>query len=140
MLETPVYLHQKPDAELVDVRQSESCRVVLISECSTPQALKDSIAKELAHVNCLYFMAWGTEGEAWHDAVDMANIEQFDFQEIPAEQFIMTTWHDNEPLVEAFWFCKHNATHSSADIRHTVLLHVSHKAREQQVLAQYAGA
>lgn len=140
MLETPIYLHQKPDAELVDVRQSEPCRVVLISECSTPQALKDSIAKELVHGSCLYLMAWGTECEAWHDAVDMANIEKFDFQEIPEEQFIMTTWHDNEPLVEAFWFCKNNATHSTAEFRHTVLLHVSPEAREQQVLAQYAGA
>jgi len=140
MSETPYYLHQRPDAELGNFRQSEPSRVVLISESVTSQTFKDSIAKELAHGNCLYFMAWGTECEAWHDAVDMANIEQFNFQEIPAERFIMTTWHDNEPLAEVFWFCKNNASHSSVDVRRTVLLHVSPKSREQPFLAQYAGA
>ena len=78
-------------------RETEPTRVVPIAEGATSQAFKESVAKELAQGNCLYFMAWSSECEAWHDAVDMENIEQFEFKEIPGERFIMTTWHESEP-------------------------------------------
>ena len=99
-----------------------------------------AVCYELVRGNCLYLMAWGTHCEAWHDAVDMANIEAFDFKEIPEERFVMTTWHADEPLKEALWYCKNNAFHSTVEIKSTVLLHVVPEEREQTVLQQYAVA
>ena len=122
------------------MRRAEPTRVVLIAEGATSHEFKESVAKELAQGNCLYFMAWGSECEAWHDAVDMENIEQFEFKEIPEERFIMTTWHESEPLSEVFWFCKNSAFHSTVDLKRTVLLHVAPEPREQQLLQQYAEA
>jgi hypothetical protein len=135
-----IYLHHRPEAALCQVRQAEASRVVLVAEITTSQAYKETIAKELAQGNCLYFMAWGSESEAWHDAVDMANIEQFDFLDIPQERFIMTTWHEDEPLSEVLCFCKNSAFHALVELKHTVLLHVSPEPREQDLLEQYAAA
>lgn len=132
-----VYLHRKPEAALPELPPPQPSRVVLISEASTPQAYKEAVAKELVRSGCLYLMAWGQECEAWHDAVDMANIEQFDFKEIPEESFIMTTWHEEEPLSEALWFCKNNALHASTKLNRTVLLHLSVESEEGRILELY---
>ena len=51
----------------------------------------------------VYFCAWGRECKAVHDTVDMCDIEREKSSENP-DLFIMTTWHDDEPLEEAFWF------------------------------------
>jgi hypothetical protein len=44
-------------------------------------------------VGCLYMMAWGIDCSIRDDAVDWANISDFDFKPIPPERFVMTTWH-----------------------------------------------
>jgi len=133
-----VYLHRKPDARSPEFPPPpQPSRVLLISEASTAQSYKEVVAKELTLNGCLYFMAWGRECEAWHDAVDMANIEQFDFKEIPEESLIMTTWHEKEALSEALWFCKNSAFHASVKLSHTVLLHLSAESAEDQILEQY---
>jgi hypothetical protein len=51
----------------------------------------------------VYFCAWGRECKALHDAVDMCDIEPQKNSGNP-DFFIMTTWHDDEPLEEALWF------------------------------------
>lgn len=132
-----VYLHRKPEAASPELLPPQPSRVVLISDASTSEAYKEAVAEELVRNGCLYFMAWGRECESWHDAVDMANIARFDFKEIPEESFIMTTWHENEPLSEALWFCKNNAFHTSVKLSRTVLLHVSEVPAEDRVLEEY---
>jgi len=139
MSNRPIYLRISPEDAACEVGQPEPARVVLVSAVATTQRFKESVAKKLAQGNCLYFMAWGSECEAWHDAVDMANIEGFDFKAIPEHRFIMTTWHEREPLSEALCFCKHNAFHPSVELRRTVILHVSDE-RNEQFLRLYAEA
>jgi hypothetical protein len=132
-----LYLHRNPEAGLPSLPAPQPSRVVLISEAPAPQSYKQEVAKQLVLGGCVYFMAWGRECEAWHDAVDMANLEQFDFKEIPEESFVMTTWHEKEPLSEVLWFCKNNAFHASVKLKRTVLLHLSSEPAEDQVLEQY---
>ncbi len=89
---------------------------------------------------CLYMMAWGIGCSSWDDSVDMANLEAFNFGEIPESRFVMTTWHDDEPLSEVFWFAKENANHPAEELQATVLLHISAVPREAELLASYAAA
>lgn len=85
-------------------------------------------------------MAWGVDGSSWDDCVDMANIEQFDFKDIPSESFVMTTWHENETLSEVFWFAKQCAFHPAVDLQHTLLLHIATDSRETEILREYSDA
>ncbi len=83
-------------------------------------------------------MAWGAKCSSWDDSVDMANIEQFDFDNIPEDRFVMTTWHANEHLDEVFWFSKNNAFHPTVKLERTVLLHISENNKESEFLKAYA--
>lgn len=50
-----------------------------------------------------YFCAWGERCEEVHDAIDDCFIEQ-ELEVGEADPFLMTTWHQEESLEEAFWF------------------------------------
>jgi hypothetical protein len=50
-----------------------------------------------------YFCAWGERCEEVHDAIDDCFIEH-ELEVREADPFLMTTWHQEESLEEAFWF------------------------------------
>ena len=54
-------------------------------------------------------MAWGMDCSAWDFSVDEASLGG----QIPNGDFVITTWHDNEPVEEAFWFAQFCAVHPS---------------------------
>ena len=85
-------------------------------------------------------MAWGVNSSSWDDSVDMANLEQFDFGEIPNDKFVMTTWHTDVQLSEVFWYCKNNAFHPSVELKDVVLVHVSENEGESDFISAYAQA
>ncbi len=73
-------------------------------------------------------------------SVDEANIEAFDYEEIPESEFVMTTWHEDEELTDVFWYSKHNAHHSCQELRNTVILHISKEDKRKQFEELYANA
>jgi len=85
-------------------------------------------------------MAWGQDCSLWDDSVDTANIEAFDFREIPENRFVVTTWHHNSPLTETFDFCKRLAVHPAVELPQVILLHIAPGANADQMLRAYADA
>src|SRR5690606_27385773 len=94
----------------------------------------------LVRSGCRYMMAWGKDCSAWDSSVDEANLVQFDYGEIPEDDFVMTTWHANEPLEEAFWFSQFCAMHPSLELEKTYIVHISPEAREAAMLQAFAAA
>nr|WP_010546126.1 hypothetical protein [Sphingomonas elodea] len=113
---------------------------MLIADRRVAPEWRNNIATWLAASRCLYFIAWGTDCEAWHDSIDCANLEKFDYGEIPDERFILTTWHDNEPLSEALWFAGQCASHPDVSIKGTVLLHLAENQQEKRILQAFEQA
>jgi hypothetical protein len=70
----------------------------------TPQELM-SFFRPLVERGLVYFCAWGSNCEAVHDAVDRCDIEKGP-ETRHADYIVMTTWHADESLEEAFWFFK----------------------------------
>lgn len=87
---------------------------------------------------CLYFIAWGVACETWHDTMDWTVLEAFDFGEIPDDRFVMTTWHDKEPLSEALWFAGNAADHPDIDLANTLIVHVAREDKRAAILGIYA--
>lgn len=83
-------------------------------------------------------MAWGRNCSSWDDSVDIANIEQF--ADISESKFVMTTWHADESLSEAFWFSKNCASHPVIKLERTVVIHIAGEAREKELLTAYRDA
>lgn len=113
-------------------------RAVLIADQSVSADWRHEIAAWLVDNGCLYFMAWGIDCQAWHDSVDWAVLEDFDFGDIPDDRFVMTTWHDKEPLAEALWFAGNCATHPDVELDTTLLVHVAAEAASARIMETFS--
>jgi hypothetical protein len=91
----------------------------------------------LVRSGCLYMMAWGNACSSWDDSVDIANLEEFNYEEVPEAKFVLTTWHENESLKEVFWFAKNNSFHPVVEMRNTLILDVSVANHEKEYFAEY---
>ena len=134
------YLHLRPEVELPALVLPRPFRAVLVLESRVGSAWQACVSRWLVDAGGLYALAVGAECSSWDDSIDEANIEKFEFGDIPPNQFVMTTWHDDEPLSEVFWFAKENANHPAEELQATVLLHISAVPREAELLASYAAA
>ena len=140
MAESPAYFQIPPDGGLPDVSALAPFRAVLLIEAPVTGAWQSSVSRWLVDSGCLYAMAWGHDCASWDDAIDIANLEQFDWGDIPEDHFVMTTWHANQSLADAFSFCKRFAIHRAMQLRNTVLLHIADRGDSAKVLKSYAEA
>lgn len=133
------YLHLLPEStDFFNSLPESPSRVVVIVEAPVTPTWQHAVSRWLVEGGCLYMMAWGLDCSSWDDSVDMANLEMFDFEPIPEERFVMTTWHEEDPLQEVFWYAKNLAHHPMVEVESTVLLHISAQPREAELLAAYA--
>lgn len=135
------YIHLPAGAEppQLDPAHGPFRAVVVISQTVT-DAWRSRVSDWLVASGCLYMMAWGPDCSRWDDAVDWANLEAFDYGDIPDRALVMTTWHENESLAETFWFAGHCAVHSDVELRRTIIVHVAPHDRQGQVLRAYREA
>ena len=134
------YLQVAEGASLPQAVLPTPFRAVVVAEESVSAEWQALVSEWLVRCGCLYMVAWGANCSSWDDSVDWANIEAFDFKQIPEDRFVMTTWHEDQPLSEALWFAKHNAFHPTIKLQHTLLLHVSAQNGEQELLRAYGVA
>ena len=140
MSQSAEYIRVEPGASLPVVGMAETYRAVVIVEGSVSPEWQASASDWLVRSGCLYMMAWGENCSSWDDSVDLANINQFFPTEVPDDKFVMTTWHDEEPLEEVFWFAKNSAVHPTVRLECTVLVHVSSHDSGENLLKAYADA
>ena len=140
MAELPVYIHLEPGGLLPDIAHFSPFRAVVVVDAFVNAAWQEAASSWLVRSGCLYMIAWGQHCSSWDDSVDMANLEQFDFGDIPEDRSVMTTWHANEPLSEALSFCKLHATHPAVNLSHTVLLHIAEHSDAERLLKEYVEA
>lgn len=126
------YLQLQPNSNLPDISDTVPFRSVVIIEETVQEEFQRKVSDWLVNSGCLYMMAWGKNCKSWDDSVDKSNIKKFEHKEIPDENFVMTTWHDDEPLEEVFWFSKHCAFHPDIELKDTLLLHISFCNKENE--------
>ena len=109
-------------------------KAVIVQEADTDAAWREAVSVWLVGSGCLFAMTWGPDCEAWHDALDEANIAAFGNGPIPDDHFVMTTWHFNETLIELFRFAGLVATHPSVAVFRTLIIHVADEPRRVEIL------
>jgi hypothetical protein len=135
-----IYLQLKPGSQLPDISGQRPFRaVVVIDEEVTPE-WQNLVSSWLVKSGCLYMMAWGKNCSSWDDSVDYANGAAFNYGDIPEDHFVMTTWHEDEPLMEVFWYAKNSAVHPTVDLPNILILHISDKNMENDLASEYVGA
>ena len=115
-------------------------KALVVVEEDVSQEWQTAVSQWLASNGCLYMMAWGNECASWDNSVDAANLEQFDYGDIPEDEFIMTTWHEKDSLEETVWFAKHTAWHPTVELSNILFLHIGMVDREAELSAIYESA
>lgn len=138
-MNAPEYIHLQPDSSPPELRGAPFRAVVVIEAPVTPD-WRASVSKWLVESGCLYMMAWGPDCSLWDDSVDYANLDEFEYGDIPDDRFVMTTWHNNEPVEEVFWLCEHTAHHPTVDLHRNVLVHISPVERGAELINDYQRA
>ncbi|WP_455423534.1 DUF7684 family protein [Agrilutibacter terrestris] len=137
MPSTPTYIHLARGSTPPDLGARSPFRAVVIAEQAVPTDWQDEVSDWLVRSGCLFMMAWGYGCSSWDDSVDMANLRAFDYGDIPDDQFVMTSWHENESLSEVFSFAKHHADHGEVELQRTVLVHIAASSQEPSLLQVY---
>ena len=131
------YLQLQPESSLPDISTINPFRAVVIVEDQATPDWQYRVCQWLVKSGSMYVMAWGNGCEAWHDSIDLAHLEDSKYEQIPEEKLVITTWHENEPLKDVFWFSKNLAFHPAVEISDTLILHISNQDRSLEYLAQY---
>jgi hypothetical protein len=134
------YLQLPPGSEPPALDHLAPFLAIVLSEEESPELWQADIARWLVASGCRYVLAWGRDCAAWQEMVDDAGLEAFDYEEIPEEDRVMTTRHEDEEREEVFWFAKHRAAHPSHGFKATVILDISALGRKDEIEAEYADA
>ena len=118
------YVQVQDGEPLPDVGDLKPFKAIVVIEDRPSPEWQTQASRWLVESGCLYMMAWGEDCSSWDDSVDWANLETFDFRDIPDDEFVMTTWHENEPLEEVFRFAKEMAHHSTVKLDNILILHI----------------
>jgi len=137
MPDTPAYVHLVPGKPVPALDSPFPFRAVVVVDGQVTQDWQSLVSDWLVQSGCLYMMAWGFNCSSWDESVDLSNLEIFGYGEIPDDQFVMTTWHADEPLSEAFWFAKNTAFHPTIELKQTVIVHISAEPAADKMLEAY---
>ena len=135
-----IYLQLKPGLQLPDISDQRPFRAVVVIDEDVNPEWQNLVSSWLVESGCLYMMAWGKNCSTWDDSVDYANGAAFNYGDIPEDHFVLTTWHENDPLMEVFWYAKNTAVHPTVDLPNLLILHISNKNMEKELASEYASA
>lgn len=130
------YVHLPAGGPLPSL-ENEPRRVVVLVEQDVDIGWQTAVSDWIVNSGCLFLMAWGRDCSSWDDSVDIANLEQFDFGDIPDEHFVMTTWHDEDTLEDMFVFCLLLATCTGFELPTVTILHISSTDQSERILKMF---
>lgn len=131
------YLQLQPGSELPEITHLKPFKCVVVVEEEVLPDEREAVSKWLVQSGCVFMMAWGKECSLWDDSVDIAKLAQFQYNEIPDESFVLTTWHEDETLKDVFWFAKHVAFHGEYENLNTLVLHISQTQKEMAFQTEF---
>ncbi|WP_162789594.1 hypothetical protein [Altererythrobacter sp. ZODW24] len=109
---------------------------VVLIEKKLSDERESALAGWLVANGCLSMSAWGEGCSKFHDAVDGKVLEKFDFKDIPEDGFVMTTWHDDEPMNEVLWYHLYCAFHPTVKLKR-LTVDLSEADRESEIAERY---
>lgn len=134
------YLHLPPGAEPPNLDHLSPFLAIVLVEEEVDELWQAGISRWLVASGCRYLLAWGRDCKTWHDMIEDAALEAADYEDVPDEQAVLATWHEDEDREEVFWFARHRAAHPAHDFKATVILDLAPASRRDEIEQAYADA
>ena len=129
------YLRVSESGALPCIDGLKPFRAAVVCDRTLSEQRQLEVSRWLCQSGCLYMSAWGAECSKWDDSVDLAHLEAYDYEDVPEDGFVMTTWHEEESLEDFFFFVNSCAYHPSIELSNTLILHVADHDREEELCA-----
>lgn len=128
------YIRLQNGDTLPSLDQFRPYKAVVIIEDIVGRDWQMKVSGWLVKTGCLNMLAWGRECSSWDDSVDHANLEAFDYEDIPDEHFVMTTWHENQTLDEVIEFAKFSNKYDDPKLEKLLFLHIGSQDRHNEFM------
>jgi len=83
---------------------------------------RDAVSTEIVRQGCRYAVCTGHQCSRWDDSIDFAFLATSPDFSPPDEKFVMTTWHESEPLDEVAHYFRWNTTFDQYIPEHYLVL------------------
>ncbi|OBV38326.1 DUF7684 family protein [Janthinobacterium psychrotolerans] len=133
------YLHLTPDSDFPILEDLPAFKAIVIVEAVAEEMVMWETCRALVAAGCLYASTWGTQCDAWHEAIGDAYLEASNYEDVAPEKALTTSLHEDEELSEVFWFAKHRAVHAG-ELRATLILHIADAPRRDELEAAWRDA
>jgi hypothetical protein len=134
------YTQLTPGNDLPDISGLKPFLAVLVIDDHSAPEWREKISSWLVKSGCRNMMSWGDEREAWDEAVDLANISQFNSGGIPVDELVLAVEHGSHALEQFFKEAKISASQDCADFTNVLLAHISKENKEQELISLYSRA
>lgn len=134
------YIHLPPEGELPALEGKRPFTAIVVVEAGVPEMTMWETARWLVDAGCALALTWGKQCEDWREAIEDAGLEAVNYEEVPDEQSLIVTAHEDEDLSEAFWYARHRAVHPAHELRDTLILHIADVPRRDELEAEYRDA
>lgn len=128
------YVHLPAGSDLPEI-EHQARRIMVLIEQECEADWQNKVSDWIVESGCLYMMAWGRGCSSWDDSVDHAMLRKAGYAEISDDHFVMTTWHEDEPLHEVFFFARMCAFHPEIALPTLTIVDIRAEARETAILA-----
>ena len=135
-----VYAKIAEGEPLPDISSLAPFRAVVIIDASYSRDWQKEVSDWLVASGCLYMMAWGEDCSSWDDSVDYANLDAFDYGDIPDDRFVLTTWHERQALDDVFWEAQFASDHGTVQLDQTLIVDISRSDRSDEMFARFIAA
>lgn len=91
----------------------EGLGFTLVLDVRDPAVTPDeqvALSDRIVAIGCRNAAILGFKCSSWDDSIDLANLEQFGFADIPDDRFVLTSWHTDESAEDVVEFvsrCSH---------------------------------
>lgn len=136
-----IYLHLPPDSPFPELPCLRT-RVVVVIDVEVSLEWQWQASKWIIDIGCQYMMAWGIDCTSWDDSVDYSHLAKYGYhyEQIPTDDFVVTTWHDDVPLAEVFRYAKGELVHPYFELNRTIILDIAKVNRSGEIIEEYIEA
>lgn len=127
------YIYLPTDTPVPIPPEMTAFKCLILIEREVGENYRHDVSKSLIEAGCLYSLAWGQDCTLWDDSVDWAFLERHNYEDVPEEKFVMTTFHSNETLEEVIEFTKRCTEYSPVDLEDILILDFAAKERETAI-------
>jgi hypothetical protein len=91
-----------PHRYVTPFNDGEYVLLLVICDPDIPADVQDAISDQIVKTGCRYALCFGFGCSTWDTSIDSSSLRA----NTPDERFIMTTWHDDEPIEDVvdFWW------------------------------------